>query len=134
METTLTTLFVLVDDFCKEFIPSWENHLLSSGIKKRKRDGQLSPSEIMTIYIHFHQSHYRDFKNYYINHVCRHLQHLFPRLVSYHRFVTLIKSVLVPLCFFLQSFTGEKTGIYFIDSTIIKACHIKREKQHKVFK
>lgn len=134
MDTNLIILFVLLDDFCKEFIPSWENHLLNSGIKKRKRDGQLSPSEIMTIYIHFHQSHYRDFKNYYINHVCKHLRHLFPGLVSYNRFVTLIKSVLVPLCFFLQSFTGEKTGIYFIDSTIIKACHIKREKQHKVFK
>jgi len=45
-----------------------------------------------------------------------------------------MKSVLVPLCFFLQSFKGEKTGIYFVDSTLIKACHIKREKQHKVFK
>ena len=28
----------------------------------------------------------------------------------------------------------EKTGIYFIDSTILKICHIKREKQNKVFK
>ncbi len=27
----------------------------------------------------------------------------------------------------------KKTGIYFIDSTLIKVCHIKREKQHKVF-
>ena len=59
MENTLTTLFVLVDDFCKEFMPEWEKRMLESNIKKRKRMGNLSPSEIMTICIHFHQSHYR---------------------------------------------------------------------------
>ena len=134
MENTLTTLFVIVDDFCKEFMPEWEKRMLESNIKKRKRMGNLSPSEIMTICIHFHQSHYRTFKHYYNSHVCKHLQHLFPKLVSYERFVTLMKSVLVPLCFFLQSFKGERTGIYFVDSTLLKACHIKREKQHKVFK
>lgn len=134
MENTLTTLFVLVDDFCQEFIPEWEKHLLDNKFIKRKRLGNLSMSEIMTICIHFHQSHYRTFKHYYKNYVCKQLRHLFPRLVSYERFVTLMKSIIVPLCFFLQSFKGEKTGIYFIDSTLIKACHIKREKQHKVFK
>jgi len=134
MENTLTTLFVLVDDFCKEFMPEWEKHLLESNIKKRKRVGILSTSEIITICIHFHQSHYRTFKHYYNEHVCKFLRHLFPKLVSYERFVTLMKSVLVPLCFFLQSFKGEKTGIYFVDSTLLKACHIKREKQNKVFR
>lgn len=134
MEDTLLHLFCIVDDFCKVFLPEWHKHLLNNGLKKRNRQCQLSPSEIMTIYIHFHQSHYRDFKNYYTHHVKNHLSDLFPGLVSYHRFVSLIKSVLVPLCFFLQTFTGEKTGIYFVDSTLIKACHIKREKQHQVFK
>ena len=134
MENTLTSLFVLVDDFCKEFMPEWERHLLENNLKRRKRVGTLSISEIMTICIHFHQSHYRTFKHYYKEHVCQHLHQLFPRLVSYERFVTLMKSVVVPLCFFLQSFKGKKTGIYFVDSTLLKACHIKREKQHKVFK
>lgn len=134
MENNLTVLFCLVDDFCKEFMPHWEKMMLQSNIKKRIRNSQISPSEIMAIYIHFHQSHYRDFKNYYLNYVCKYLSQAFPHLVSYHRFVALIKSVLVPLCFFLQSFSGEKTGIYFVDSTLIKSCHIKREKQHRVFR
>ena len=134
MENTLTSLFVLVDDFCKEFMPEWEKHLLESNLKTRKRSGNLSSSEIMTICINFHQSHYRTFKHYYNHHICKYLRHLFPKLVSYERFVTLMKSVLVPLCFFLQSFKGEETGIYFVDSTLIKVCHIKREKQNKVFK
>ena len=34
---------------------------------RRVRAAQLSPSEIMTILIHFHQSHYRTFKAYYTN-------------------------------------------------------------------
>jgi hypothetical protein len=133
MEHNLTILYCLVDDFYKEFMPHWKAIMIESDIKKRDRAGQLSTSEIMTIYIHFHQSHYRDFKNYYINYVSQYLRHLFPQLVSYSRFVALIKSVLVPLCFFLQCFSGEKTGIYFIDSTPLEVCHIKREKQHKVF-
>ena len=45
----------------------------------------------------------------------------------------MMKSALIPLCAFVHSLTGEKTGIYFIDSTLLKACHIKREKQNKVF-
>lgn len=134
MENTLTTLFVLVDDFCKDFMPEWEKHLLENNVKQRRRGGNLSPSEIMTICIHFHQSHYRTFKHYYNDYVCKHLRQQFPALVSYERFVTLMKSVLVPLCFFRQGFKGEKTGIYFVDSTLLKACHIKRERQHKVFK
>ena len=134
MEDNIINLFCIVDDFCQLFLPEWDKHLIENGLKKRNRRGHLSPSEIIAIYIHFQQSHYRDFKNYYTLHVCSHLPHLFPKLVSYPRFIVLVKSILVPLCFFLQTIYAEKTGIYFIDSTLIKVCHIKREKQHRVFK
>ncbi len=36
------------------------------------------------------------------------------------------------MCFCSQP-NRQKTGIYFVDSTLLKACHIKREKQNKVF-
>lgn len=134
MEDTLLVLYCFVDDFWKSYGSLWEKTCIESGTKKRNRAGQLSPSEIMTIYIHFHQSHYRDFKNYYLHYVSTHLRKHFPGLVSYSRFVSLIKSVVVPLCAFSQSLCGEKTGIYFVDSMHIKACHIRREKQHRVFK
>ncbi|PCS23000.1 Mobile element protein [Candidatus Enterovibrio escicola] len=29
----LNTVFVDVDDFCQTFLPAWEEHLISSGIK-----------------------------------------------------------------------------------------------------
>jgi hypothetical protein len=134
MEDTLLILYCVVDEFCREFMPLWEKHLLSHRLKKRLRRNELSAAELMTIAIHFHQSHYRTFKHYYLCYVKKHLTPYFPRLVSYERIVSLMKSVIVPLSALLNSLRGEQTGIYFVDSLLIKACHIKREKQHKVFK
>src|SRR5260363_440428 len=36
-------------------MPQWEQHLLSTGLKKRKRPGCMTASEIMTIFILFRQ-------------------------------------------------------------------------------
>ncbi len=69
----LLELFVDVDDFCLSFLPLWEQRLLAEGSTCRRRKGQLRVSEVMAIIIHFHQSHYRDFKAYYIDHVCWHV-------------------------------------------------------------
>lgn len=130
---SLLELFVNVDDFCQVFLPFWERKLLRDGNKKRRRAGQLSVSEIMTIMIHFHQSHYRDFKSYYTDHVCQHLSREFPNLVSYERFVILIPSILGPLSAYLKSLYGRCHGISFIDSTALLVCDKHRIHNHKVF-
>ena len=130
---SLLELFVSVDDFCQVFLPFWERKLMQDGSKKRRRAGELSISEIMTILIHFHQSHYRDFKTYYTNHVCEHLRSEFPKLVSYERFVTLMPSVLGPLSAYLKSLYGHCHGISFIDSTALSVCDNHRIHNHKVF-
>src|SRR2546429_7498303 len=106
-------LFCDVDDFWLSFEPHWKASQLQSG-KQRERAGQLCPSEVMTILIHFHQSHYRTFKAYYTEHVQVHLSSEFPHLVSYQRFVALIPSVLGALLAYLQSRDGACTGISFI--------------------
>lgn len=129
----LELIFCFVDDFCKEFMPAWQQNLIETQQRKRYRKTTMSDSEVMTIMILFHQSHYRNFKHFYLDHVCVHMKDSFPNTVSYNRFIELQKSMLVPLCFMMHLLQGEKTGIYFIDSTPIKVCHIKREKQHKVF-
>ena len=129
----IVELYSVVDDFCKIFMEKWEAKMLSDGVKKRNRLGKMSVSEIMTIVIFFHQSNNRNFKNYYLGLISEHYKNYFPDLLSYARFISIMKSILVPLCSFVQSLSGEKTGIYFIDSTLLKACHIKREKQNKVF-
>ena len=61
---SLLELFCNVDDFCQWFVPSWGSQLLSGGEVQRQPNRSLSSSEILTILIHFHPSHYRDFKAY----------------------------------------------------------------------
>jgi transposase len=91
-------------------------------------------SEVMTILIHFHQSHYRNFKAYYCEHVLGHLRSEFPSLVSYTRFVDYIPSALLALCaYFRYACLGDCTGISFIDATSIDVCLNQRIASHKVF-
>jgi len=133
----ITEIFCLVDDFCKEIDLAKEGHLLSkeSSIKLRNRKFKLTDSEIITILIMFHLMNYRDLKHFYINYVQRHLKSEFPETVSYNRFVELQRKAFLPMCIFLKrSCLGDCTGISFVDSTPIRACHIKRERQNKVFK
>lgn len=130
----MTELYCNIDDFYKEIKVVLENKLLSEGEEYFLNTSRLSCSEVMAIMIHFHQIRYRDFKTYYTKYVMIHLKEEFPRLVSYNRFVELMKSIFMPLCLFVYNAFGEKTGIYFIDSTTLKACHSKREKSNKVFK
>jgi hypothetical protein len=44
-----------------------------------------------------------------------------------------MKRVLFPLFVFLQGALGKCSGISFIDSTILTACHVKRISSHRVF-
>jgi len=92
---SLLELFCDVDDFCKVFLPFWNQHLLASGQKQSQRARSLTISEIMTILIAFHQSHYRDFKAYYSEQVLNSWHSEFPGLVSYTRFVEYVPSTLV---------------------------------------
>ena len=126
------TIFCANDDFCKEFEPRWEKRLLESSLKRRRRQGALCLSEVMTIMVGFHLSGYRTFKHYYLNYVLRYQRYYFPGLVSYNRFVELLQDSLVPLCCFLTSRFGQCSGISFIDSTKISVCHNRRIGSHKV--
>jgi Transposase DDE domain len=130
----LEKLFCEVDDFCADFEKSWQEELLSSSERKRNRKFNLCLSEVMTIIIYYHQSSYRNFKDYYTKHVCNFFRKYFPQLVSYNRFVELQKSALIPLCWYLHLRRGEVTGINFIDSTSLEVCLNERAKRHRVFK
>ncbi|NJM68493.1 MAG: IS982 family transposase [Acaryochloris sp. RU_4_1] len=131
---SLEELFCSVDDFCKIFEPLWHQQLLSDGHKHRQRNTQLSLSEVMTIQITFHQSHYRNFKAFYLEKVCVEWLPAFPELVSYNRFVEWIPSTLIPLSVYLHSCFGQCTGLSVMDATKIQVCHNRRIKRHKVFK
>ncbi len=129
----LVAMFCDIDDFCKTFEPLYQQRLLASASRCRRRPTALTLSEIMTIIVTFHASHYRDFKAYYVHHVSTYLRPYFPQLVSYNRFVELMPRALVPLSAYLKTRYGTGTGIAFIDSTPLAVCHNRRIPSHKVF-
>jgi len=131
---SLLELFFHVDNFCQVLEPVWRREQLANGSRQRQRNRQLCLSEIMTIVIYFHQSHYRNFKAYYQQEVLTHLRSEFPGLVSYSRFVEFMPSALLPLCAYLRhACLGACTGISFLDSTPLAVCDNHRIKRHRVF-
>ena len=61
--------------------------------KHRTTPNRMSEAEIMFILILFHFGGFRCFKHYYKEYFSKRLKHLFPRQVSYNRFVELEKEV-----------------------------------------
>lgn len=118
----------MCDDFTKEFDKSYKILQQNNGKNPRNKSGKLSNGEVMTIIITFHLGCYINLKHYYLFCVGQHLNKEFPELVSYNRFVELQQQVAFPLVLFLKLCRmGKCTGISFVDSTTLKACHIKRE-------
>ena len=130
----LTELFCELDDFCQDWLVTFSSTLFPAQGKNLPNYCRMSLSEVMTIAIHFHQSKYRTFKDYYLKYVCEHLIDYFPNLVSYNRMVELMPNVLTACLYYLKSRQGQVTGISFVDSTSIPVCHPKRITRNKVFK
>ena len=135
-EDKVTELFCMADDFCKFFDAMMEKYTLKSDKKRRyHRDSNMSKAEIMLIMILFHDSGYRCLKHFYLEKVCKHLRHLFPKVVSYNRFVELEKEVAIPLALFIKKvLLGKCTGISCVDSTPLRVCRNQRIHIHKVFR
>ena len=135
-ESKVTEIFVMADDFCKFFDQMMEKYSIPDKNKRKyHRNGTMSKAEIMVILILFHSSGYRCLKHFYLNHVCVHLRHLFPDVVSYNRFVELEKTVALPMAIFIKKvLLGKCTGISFVDSTPLRVCRNQRIHIHKVFK
>lgn len=138
---TLISIFCDVDDFCKQFEPEWRKILIENqdraliGNKKRRnRRPELSLSEAIAIVVMFHKTRHRTFKDYYERYVIGFMKPYFPKILSYSRFVNLMKTCLFPLFIFSQGSLGECTGISFVDSTILTVCHARRINSHRVFK
>lgn len=129
----VTALYCKIDDFYKRYLPSAVASGLLDGKKHRHRSGQMYPSEIMTIIVLFHGSHYRHFKVFYQEHVQKYMSREFPHLLSYSRFVRHMSRVLAPLCAYLETRKGTPTGIYYVDSTPVAVCKNKRITRHKTF-
>jgi len=130
--TPIVEIFCDIDDFYKGFHKKASGRILLNPNHKRRRDAKMSGSEIMCILVLFHLSHYRTFKDFYIECVQEDLNTYF-NLVSYNRFIEIQSSVVMELTAYLLSKRGKETNLYYVDSTSLKVCHNKRIYRHKVF-
>ena len=131
MKKCITTIYYLVDNFCKIY-NEWEKEKLLPSTKIRHRTGNLSLAELLTIVLYFYLSPCKDFKNYYLYFLPSKYSGYF-KLVTYSRIIQLWSSLALPLVILLQQLKGEETGIYFIDSTKLQVCHNKRTSSNRVF-
>ena len=90
----LTELFCELDDFCQDWLVTFSSTLFPAQGKNLPNYCRMSLSEVMTIAIHFHQSKYRTFKDYYLKYVCEYLTDYFPNLVSYSVRIQVLEAVL----------------------------------------
>jgi Transposase DDE domain len=133
----ITEIFYVVHEFCNEFDKAMDGHILKKDNEKkhRNRSFNLHDSEVITILILFHLGQFRNLKHFYTRYVQVHLTAEFPHTVSYNRFVELQCKAAMKMAVFLKTCClGKCTGVSFIDSTPLRACHIRREKQNRVFK
>jgi len=131
MKKCITTVYYLIDNFCKIYHQWEENKLLPSN-KQRHREGNLGLAELMTIVIYFYLSPCKDFKNYYLYHLPHKYKNYF-LLPSYSRIIQLWSRLIIPFALLMQLLRGEETGVYFVDSTKLSICHTKRTASNKVF-
>jgi hypothetical protein len=75
----LTTVYCNLDDFYRNFNVEVPHALLLGPRRVRQRSTSLSPSELMTILVMFHQFQgYRNFKGYYAEQVLGRWRREFP--------------------------------------------------------
>ena len=129
----MVAIFCDIDDFCRRFLLAPPLVLETHSRRKSKRPCGLARSEVLTILVYFHASHYRTLKHFYRDHMLGQRRAEFSRLLSYTRFVELIPWALLPLCADLQTRQGSCTGLQFIDSLPIRVCHNRRIHSHKGF-
>ncbi|MCL6748073.1 IS982 family transposase [Prevotella sp. TCVGH] len=135
-EDKVTEIFCMADDFCNFFDAMMAKYMVKPANKRKyHRDCTMSKAEIMLIMILFYDSGYRCLKHFYLEKVCKHLHHLFPKVVSYNRFVELEREAAIPLALSIKKvLLGKCTGISFVDSTPLCVYRNQRIHIHKVFK
>jgi len=135
----LTEIFFELDEFCLEYQDYFSHYQLRASFRPgaiRGRKPELCLSEVMAIVVYYPLTYYQNFKRYYTEHVLKDLTGEFPNLVSYGRMTELIKGCLHPLLLYLtwKARRNHCTGISYVDSAKLIACHPKRAHQHKVMK
>ncbi len=123
----------------EEFYSFYERNIKSQQIEnksthKRNKTSRMPPHRIMAVLLMFHLSGYRDFKSFYEIMIQGYLKNTFPNALSYNWFIRLRNRYMHAMLCYLTSKIQSSHEVSYIDSTSLKACHIKRAYNHKTFK
>ena len=80
-----------MNEFSKVFSNFVKKNSINDGKPHRDKPHRMSDVVVMLILIMFHHGEFRHLKSLYINHICKHCTHLFPKTVSYNHFVEFIR-------------------------------------------
>ncbi|CAK9119054.1 MAG: hypothetical protein F2MM_01245 [Candidatus Midichloria mitochondrii] len=105
---SLVEIFCLIDDFCKQQL-TYQRSLRNSQ-RQRERESGMMLSEVITILVLFHLRALPGFKDFYLNCVQISLREGLPKLISYNRFVELMRDAVIPLVILLNCCKGKQTG------------------------
>jgi hypothetical protein len=130
----LEELYCEVDDFCRNICKEIKSNLIGHEVSVTVDTPGLNLSEVLTILIYYHFSHFDCIKHYYVVKVQRELRKYFPKLPSYNRFVERIKEIPILTALYLQYKQAQFHGTGYIDSTPLEVCTKKRVRSHRVFK
>lgn len=83
IDTQLTTLFCLIDDFYTDITHNVEQYMLTYGNAIRSRQSKIRASEVITLLLWFHLTGSRNFKTFYLYWVKPFFSCYFPNLPSY---------------------------------------------------
>ncbi len=142
-ESKVIELFCIADDLASlifnfvSFFDAMMSKYTLIPVMKRPyhRASTMSKAGIMLIMILFHDSGYRCLKHFYLEKICRDIRLLFPKVVSYDRFVEPGKEVAILLAMFIKNVLLCKCiAISFVDSTPLRVCKKPRIHIHKTFK
>lgn len=134
-ENKLIKLFIEIDDLLIAFRKYQKSQGILS-IKKPTRITALNGSEVCSILVCYHLSGYKCFEYYYKDKVLKTLKSYFPDAPTYECFLSYIPKATDAMYLWLlySCSISKRTGLYFIDSKKLAVCHLKREKNHLVFK
>lgn len=94
----IVEIFCDIDDFYKSYDQNLYIKALPSPNGRRNRKTEMSASEMMTIMVLFHLSHYRTFKDFYLDCVLEQLSSYFPTTVGrVFKVLKLIKTMIKKL-------------------------------------
>lgn len=135
-EDLLIGIYIDTDDWCK-MIKAWlDRGIAQGGHQQRRREPELTMSEILTILTFYHHSGMKCFKYCYRRMVEPSMISYFPALAGYERFVALIPRyfpVLMALAK-IKGLANARIGFSFIDPKKLTVCHNRRIHAHRVFK